>query len=127
MYVIQHFALCVAVASGLWAAGTWMADAAPVNAQFRQFQGSQFPAPKIKKPEDEEGPRLPSGKLQRDAIIEHDHKKNLEDLREIQKLTEELLEEMEANTGYVFSVGSLKKMEQLEKLSKQVKNRFKKH
>lgn len=96
-------------------------EAQPVQAQW-----TQYPAPKIKKPEEDEGPRLPSGKLQRDAILEHEHKKNLEDLREIQKISAELIEELEASSGYVFSIQNLKKMEQMEKLSKQVKNRFKK-
>lgn len=121
MFVIQRITLCLVVAAILGGAASWIAQATPATDQF-----NQYPRPKIEKPEDDEGPRLPSGKLQRDAIIEHEHKKNLDDLREIQKLTEELLEEMEANTGYVFSVTSLKKMEQLEKLSKQLKNRFKK-
>ncbi len=121
MFVIQRITLCLVAAAILGGAASWIAQATPANDQF-----NQYPRPKIEKPEDDEGPRLPSGKLQRDAIVEHEHKKNLDDLREIQKLTEELLEEMEANTAYVFSVSSLKKMEQLEKLSKQLKNRFKK-
>ncbi|MCU0229465.1 MAG: hypothetical protein MUF01_17690 [Bryobacterales bacterium] len=98
--------------------------ASPRDAEAELF--GQLPRPKIDRPEDEEGPRLPSGKLQSEAILEHDHKKNLEDLRAIQKISQELLEELEANTGHVFSLGSLKKMEQMEKLSKQLKNRFKK-
>ncbi len=98
-----------------WPGTEWVEDA-PAN---------QLPRPKINKPDEDEGVRLPSGKLQRDAIVEHEHKKNLEDLREIQKLSGELLEELEANTGHVFSLGSLRKMEHLEKRSKQLKNRFK--
>jgi len=121
MQTIHRFGLCfaagVAILCGQF---LWPAQAAPAEEQL-----SQFPASTAKKPDDE-GLRLPSGKLQRDAIIEHDHKKNLDDLREIHKLSSELIEEMESNTGYVFSITSLKKMEELEKLSKQVKNRFKK-
>jgi hypothetical protein len=94
----------------------------PAPAQF-----GPYPVPKIKRPGDEEPVRLPNGKLQKDVILKHEHQKNLEALKEIRKLSDELIEEIEEQTEFVFSVETLKKMEQLEKLSKQVKSRFKKH
>jgi hypothetical protein len=115
-------ALCLGVAAVLlWTTVGGSATAAPAPDQI-----SQFPSESNKKPDDEEGPRLPNGKLQSDAIVKHDHEKNLETLREIRKLTDELIAELEANTEHVFSLNTLKKFEQLEKLSKQAKSRFRK-
>ena len=100
-----------------------MADLAigpqPAHAQF-----DQFPLPRVPKPEDE-GPRLPNGKLQRDVILKHEHEKNLEDLRRIHELSGELVEEMEEQTEFVFSLKTLKKLEELEELSENVRKRFK--
>lgn len=115
-------ALCLGVAAVLlWIAAGGTATAAPAPDQF-----SQFPSERNNQPDDEDGPRLPGGKLQRDAIVKHEHEKNLETLREIRKLSEELIEELETNTEHVFSLKTLKKFEQLEKLSKQAKSRFRK-
>ena len=113
-----RFLLGAALLSGLL---LFVMEPLPAPAQF-----GRYPIPKIKRPGEEEPVRLPSGKLQRDAILKHEHEKNLDDLKEIQKISTELIEEMEEQTEFVFSVESLKKMEELEKLSKQVKSRFKK-
>lgn len=75
---------------------------------------------------DDEGPRLPNGKLQRDVILKYEHKKNLEDLQEIQRLSEELIKEMETNTEFVLSLASLKKLDRMEKLTKDVRKRVRK-
>lgn len=114
-------ALCLGVAAVLLWSTAGAASAAPDPAQF-----SQFPSSRPEKKDEEEGPRLPSGKLQRDVILKHEHEKNLDALREIHKLSGELIEEMEADTEFVFSLKTLKKLEELEKLSKQVKSRFRK-
>lgn len=123
MHVILRISLCFAAAAAMiWGTAAWIAEAAPLAGQF-----SRYPAPKEKQPGEEEPVRLPSGKLQRDVILKHEHEKNLDDLKEIQKLTSELIEDLEAQSEFVFSVANLKKMEEMEKLSKQVKSRFKKH
>lgn len=79
-----------------------------------------FPKP------DDEGPRLPNGKLQRDAILKHEHQRSLEDLREIHRLSGELIAELEEDTAFVLSLKSVKKLERLEKLSKDVRKRIEK-
>lgn len=93
---------------------------------FADAQRTVFPRTPPDEEENDEGPRLPNGKLQRDAILKDEHRKNLEALREIQQLSGELIQELEADTEMVLSIKSLKKLEQLEKLSKQVKNRVRK-
>lgn len=80
----------------------------------------RFPKP------DDEGLRLPNGKLQRDAILKHEHGKNLDELKEIHELSGELIEELEEDTEFVLSLKSLKKLERIEKLSKDVRKRIKK-
>lgn len=92
-----------------------------VIAQIDRYpEEKPFPKP------DDEGPRLPNGKLQRDAILKHEHKQNLEDLREIHQLSGELIAEVEENTAFVLSLKSLKKLERMEKLSKDVRKRIQK-
>ncbi|MDZ7639517.1 MAG: hypothetical protein U5J83_14880 [Bryobacterales bacterium] len=93
----------------------------PLHAQLDRYpEAKPFPKP------DDEGPRLPNGKLQRDAILKHEHQRNLQELKEIQDISGELLKELEENTEFVLSLKSLKKLERLEKLSKDVRKRIQK-
>lgn len=75
---------------------------------------------------EEEGPRLPNGKLQRDVILKHEHQRNLDELKEIRKLSDELIEDLETNTEFVLSLKSLKKLERMEKLTRDVRKRVQK-
>jgi hypothetical protein len=90
-------------------------------AQFERFPKE----PGLPKTEDE-GPRLPNGKLQRDVILKHEHQRNLDELKEIRKLSDELIEELETNTEFVLSLKSLKKLERMEKLTRDVRKRVQK-
>ncbi|MCL4782173.1 MAG: hypothetical protein KJZ70_03985 [Bryobacterales bacterium] len=93
----------------------------PGLAQIDRYpEEKPFPKP------DDEGPRLPNGKLQRDAILKHEHQRSLEDLREIHRLSGELIAELEEDTAFVLSLKSVKKLERLEKLSKDVRKRIEK-
>jgi hypothetical protein len=94
--------------------------------QFVIAQIDRYPQEKPFPKPDDEGPRLPNGKLQRDAILKHEHKQNLEDLREIHQLSGELIAELEESTAFVLSLKSLKKLEKMEKLSKDVRKRIQK-
>ncbi|MDZ7636780.1 MAG: hypothetical protein U5J83_00765 [Bryobacterales bacterium] len=71
-------------------------------------------------------PVFANGKLQRDAMLKHEHQRNLQELKEIQDISGELLKELEENTEFVLSLKSLKKLERLEKLSKDVRKRIQK-
>ncbi len=68
--------------------------------------------------------KLPSGKSQRDEILKADHQKNLEDAAALVDLSEQLKQELEKNDRYVFSLATLKKTEDIEKLAKRIRSRM---
>ena len=69
--------------------------------------------------------RLPNGKLQRDEILKADYEKNLEDARQLLKLSEELKLEIEKDAAFVLSIGAIKKTEEIEKIAKRIRGRIK--
>lgn len=71
--------------------------------------------------------RLPSGKLQKDEILRAEHEKNLADVADLVKLSEELKVDLEKNTQYVLSVASIKKTEEIEKLARRIRSRMKRY
>jgi len=81
--------------------------------------------PALSQKRDEEGPRLPNGRSQFDAILQDDHEKNLADLNRIVKLVEEVKIDMEKNDRFVLSIAALKKLQEVEELSKKVRDRMK--
>ena len=68
--------------------------------------------------------RLPSGKSRTLAILQRDYKKSKKDVAEIIKLAQELQAEIQRNEEFVVDVDSIRKAEKIEKLSKNIKNRF---
>jgi hypothetical protein len=68
--------------------------------------------------------RLPNGKLQTDEILKADYEQNLKDLKQMQKLMDEIRGELEKNEQYVLSLGAIKKLEEIEKLSQKVRGRM---
>jgi hypothetical protein len=76
---------------------------------------------------DPEDPRLPNGKSQKEEILKADHQKSLEDAGKLIQLTEELKIELEKNDRHVLAVGTLKKLEEIEKLSKRIRGRLKRY
>ena len=75
----------------------------------------------------DDGPRLPNGKSQRDAILKADHEQNLKDVARIEELAEELKQELEKNDRFVLSMSSLKKTDEIEKLVKKVRSRLRRN
>jgi hypothetical protein len=74
---------------------------------------------------DPDDPRLPNGKSQKEEILKADHQKSLEDASKLMQLTEELKIELEKNDRHVIAVGTLKKLDEIEKLSKRIRGRLK--
>ena len=70
---------------------------------------------------------LPNGKSQRDEILKQDHKKNIEDAATISKLADEIGEDLEKNDRYVMSVKTLRKLDEIERLTKAIRGRIKKY
>jgi hypothetical protein len=89
---------------------------------FTAFASAQLPKESIPDPSDV---RLPNGKSQKEEILKADHEKSLEDAAKLIELTEELKIELEKNDRHVLSVSTLKKLEEIEKLSKRIRSRLK--
>ena|ERR1022692_1664764 len=85
--------------------------------------GSQDPPPSSSRSQ-EDGVRLPNGKLQRDEILKADHEQNLKDAAQLVELSEQLKEDLERNDRYVLSVSTLKKTDDIEKLVKKIRSRM---
>lgn len=71
--------------------------------------------------------RLPNGKLQKEEILRADHEKSLEDSAKLAQLTEELKAELEKNDRHVLSVSTLKKLDDIEKLTKRIRSRLRRY
>lgn len=69
--------------------------------------------------------RLPNGKKQIDEILKADYEKNLNDARELTNLARSLEEDLEKNEAFVFSLSTLKKLDDMEKLTKRIRARMK--
>jgi hypothetical protein len=79
----------------------------------------------VPRPPDPADNRLPNGKSQREEILKADHEKSLSDADELVKLSEELRIDLEKNDRHVLSVGTLKKLDDMEKLVKRIRGRMK--
>lgn len=71
--------------------------------------------------------RLPNGKSQKEEILKADHEKSLEDAGKLITLTEELKIELEKNDRHVLSVAMLKKLDDIEKLTKRIRSRLRRY
>jgi len=69
--------------------------------------------------------KLPNGKLQRDEIAKADYKKNLEDAAQLVQLSQDVLEALENGDQYIVSVRTIKKLDDIDKLSRSIRGRLK--
>ena len=74
----------------------------------------------------ENPPRLPDGRSQTEEILKADHEKTLRDADDLMKLAEDLKIDLEKNDRHVLSVGTLKKLDDIEKVVKRIRGRLKK-
>jgi hypothetical protein len=72
----------------------------------------------------DDGARLPNGKLQRDEILKAEHQQNLKDAAQLVEISEQLKEDLEKNDSYVLSMSTLKKTDDIEKLVKKIRSRM---
>ncbi len=88
--------------------------------------GQRGGAPSPATPQDSSNDvRLPSGKLQRDEIIQAEHKKNREDAAALARLAQEVKDDLDNGDSYIVSVKTLKKLDDIEKLDKGIRARLK--
>jgi hypothetical protein len=71
--------------------------------------------------------KLPNGKSQKDEIIRVDYEHNLRDAGELARLAEEIKDELEKGDRYLVSTKTLKKLEDVEKLSKDIRQRLRRN
>jgi hypothetical protein len=86
-----------------------------------QLPYEQFPT---RKPGEKPPARLPNGTLQSEAIIKAEHEKSLQDVEEMKKLILDFTEEFEKSDRHTVSVQMVKKLEEIEKRAKRIRNRL---
>jgi hypothetical protein len=88
------------------------------------FSAGQVPKDQIPDASDS---RLPNGKSQKEEILKADHEKSLEDAGKLMQLTEDLKIELEKNDRHVLAVSTLKKLDEIEKLTKRIRSRLRRY
>ena len=76
---------------------------------------------------DELDVKLPNGKTQREEIIRVDYERNLRDAGELARLAEEIKDDLEKGDRNLVSVKTLKKLDDIEKLSKGIRQRLRRN
>ena len=71
--------------------------------------------------------QFPNGKSQPEEILKLDHKKNLADAAAMAELAEEVSEDLEKDDRFVYSLKTMKKLDEIEKLTKAIRARLKKY
>ncbi len=99
----------------LWtlAAVAWLAIA--------QRSGRSSPTP-IQ--ESQQDVQLPSGKSQRDEILKAERDQNIKDAAQLVELAQQLQQDLEKNDRFVFSIGTMKKTDEIEKLARKIRSRM---
>ena len=80
----------------------------------------QFPVPGVR-PDDV---HLPNGKLQRDEILKADYKSNLKDARDLIDLSQSFELDLEKSDPNVLSLGLLKKLDDIDRITKRIRGRM---
>lgn len=83
------------------------------------------PPPRINYPERPESAKLPDGRSQQDAILKADHEASLKQADELIRMAEALKADLEKNDRYFLSVSTLRKLDDIQKLVKHIRDRMK--
>ena len=68
--------------------------------------------------------KLPDGRSQRDAILKAEQESNVKDAEELVDLAQQLERDIEKNGPFVFSLATVKKTDDIEKLVKRIRGRL---
>jgi len=71
--------------------------------------------------------RLPNGKKQQDEILKQEYEQNVKDAQELLNIARSFEEDLEKDDRYVLSLSSLKKLDDMEKLTKRIRGRLKRY
>jgi hypothetical protein len=97
--------------------------AAVPNAASPQRSGNPQPNPGNNPPLPCDA-KLPNGKSQCDAILKAEHEANLKDAAQLVDLAQQLQQDLEKNDTFVFSISTLKRTDDIEKLVKKIRGRL---
>ena len=70
---------------------------------------------------------LPNGKKQSDEILKAEYEKNVKDAQELVDTARAFEEDLEKDDRYVLSLSSLKKLDDIERLTKRIRSRMKRY
>ena len=68
--------------------------------------------------------QLPNGKSQRDEILKAEREQNIKDAAKLADLADELKQAIEKEDRFVFSLNTVKKTEEIEKLARKIRARM---
>ena len=68
--------------------------------------------------------QLPNGKSQRDEILKAEHEQNIKDAARLAELADDLKQTLEKEDRFVFSLNTVKKAEEIEKLARKIRTRI---
>ena len=68
--------------------------------------------------------RLPNGKKQRDEILKADYEQNVKDAQDLVMRTRNFQQELEKSDKYVLSLGLLKELDDIEKITRRIRGRM---
>jgi hypothetical protein len=86
---------------------------------------AQNPHPDLSVPDtNDRDIQLPNGKSQRDEILKAEHEQNLKDAAKLAEMADELRQAMEKEDRFVFSLNTMKKAEEIEKLAHRIRTRM---
>lgn len=94
------------------------------------FGARLLPAQKTQPPPLDEPPediRLPNGKKQKDEILKAEYEQNVKDAQELVNIARSFEEDLEKDDRFVLSLSSLKKLDDMEKLTKRIRGRMKRY
>ena len=75
-------------------------------------------------PDGSKDARLPNGKLQRDEILKAQYEQNLKDARALVDISKAFELDLEKSDPFVLSLGLLRKLDDIEKLTKKIRGRM---
>ena len=102
-------------------AGASSAITSGISTAAQQRGGVDSPPRPGDPPEDV---KLPNGKSQRDEILKSERDRNVKDAAELVDLAQQLQQDIEKNDVFVFSIATLKKTDDIEKLVKKIRGRL---
>jgi hypothetical protein len=71
--------------------------------------------------------KLPNGKSQKDEIIRVDYERNLKDSGDLVQLAQEIKDDFERGDRNLVSLKTLKKLDDIEKLTKDIRKRLRRN